>query len=268
MITGGFVDWAVRVDGPRSKTYATVNAGAGIVWHSMEGWWAGSLAELMKPARQASWMFSIRLDGTLVQHYPVTASCWASGNSLANTQWWSVELEGIFSTPINAAQLATARRLIGEWLAYRRASVPAITATRTGTLWTKTMWEHREVDVIASPNAGETACPSERYALLWAALAEEDEPMTEAEKRRLEDAEEGIALLKRIVAGNGVVYEGNRLTGEAALAIADERGWSAFLGLYLAREDIAGLQVAISSGDKRALAVAFRAAAVALEGAA
>ena len=54
----GWFDWAERVPGPANKLYADINTGAGIACHSMEGWYAGSLAELMKPERGASWMFS------------------------------------------------------------------------------------------------------------------------------------------------------------------------------------------------------------------
>lgn len=168
MIRDGWLDLAQKWPGPEFKVYDTVNGGYGIVWHSMEGWFGGSMAELAKPERQASWMFSIDFFGALWQHYPITASCWASGNGLANTQWWSVELEGLYTMPINDAQLATAQRLIAEWAAWRGAS-----PTRTGDIWTKNMWEHREVDVLATPNAGETACPSERYARLWAALEDD-----------------------------------------------------------------------------------------------
>lgn len=166
MITpDGWVSWALRRPGPANKLYSATNGGHGIVWHSMEGWMAGSMRELDKPERQASWMFSIDLDGHLWQHYPITASCWASGNGLANTQWWSVELEGTRDMPINDMQQAAAVALINEWVALKGRD-----ATRHGDLWSKTMWEHREVDTLATPNAGDTACPSERYAPLWAVL--------------------------------------------------------------------------------------------------
>jgi len=36
------------------------------------------------------------------------------------------------------------------------------------------MHEHREVATLVTPNAGPTACPSGRYAPLWAALEEDD----------------------------------------------------------------------------------------------
>lgn len=171
----GFVDWAERRPGPAFKVYNTINIGVGVVWHSMEGWYEGSLRELDNPERQASWQFSLKLDGTLVQHYPITASCWSSGNGLANTHWWSVELEGLFSMPINEEQACTAGYLIEEWEAWSGQ-----VATRQGDLLAlafggtlRTMLEHREVDTLATPNAGDTACPSERYAPLWAALEDD-----------------------------------------------------------------------------------------------
>lgn len=164
----GWLDWALRNAGPAHKVYPTVNGSHGIVWHSMEGTYNGSMSVLMGP-RQSSWMFSLRYDGTLVQHYPITASCWASGNGLANTSWWSVELEGFHSNRINALQQATAERLMVEWADYKQME-----PTREGNLWTKTMWEHREVDTLVTPNAGDTACPSERYAPLWATLTEDE----------------------------------------------------------------------------------------------
>lgn len=173
MIADGWLDWSSRRPGPAFKVYDTTNMGEGIVWHSMEGWLAGSFAELDKKERQASWMFSISKEGSLYQHYPITASCWASGNGLANTHWWSVELEGNYTMPISEVQQATALRLIDEWAATR----PEKVISRTGDLYSQTMWEHREVDTLATPNAGETACPSERYQPLWAALAAREAQM-------------------------------------------------------------------------------------------
>ena len=170
-IENGWLDWTARNGGPLNKVYAEPNVGEGICWHSMEGGYFGSLAEMMKPERQASWTFSLRLDGQLVQHYPVDESCWASGNFHANTHFWSVELEGTFNMPINTAQMATAKKLIAEWEGH------------TGQVATRptTLLEHREVATRWSPNAGGTACPSERYAPLWAALEEQEEDMTRAE---------------------------------------------------------------------------------------
>lgn len=261
-----WIDWAEREPGPEWKVYDTVNGGYGIVWHSMEGWYAGSMAELHKVERQASWMFSIKLDGALVQHYPVTASCWASGNGLANTQWWSVELEGVSTMPINDAQMATAKRLIGEWQAYRRAKDLLDVATRVGNLWTKTMWEHREVDTIAVPNAGETACPSERYARLWAVIDTLNKPkeadMTDNERALLltlatvlfgradgQDygtVDEALAAGRKLAADDIVVQLGLFNTQVAMAKMQNQNGLAALQSLY----DLLGQALAASRDVK------------------
>lgn len=167
----GLLDWADHVPGPGNKVYAEANLGIGIVFHSVEGWYAGAIGELMKPERQASWQFTLKLDGTLVQHYPVTASCWASGNPTANTSFWSMELEGVQPAPINDAQIMTAQALIAEWEGWSGKK-----ATRSEP--NKALWLHREVATRWTPNAGPTACPSERYAPLWEVL---EDDMTETQ---------------------------------------------------------------------------------------
>lgn len=159
-IKSGWLDWAERVPGPANKVYAQPNAGEGLVCHSMEGKYAGSLAELMKPERQASWMFSNLLDGRFIQHYPITASTWASGNVAANTRLWSVESEGVAGTPLNALQVANMMRLGEEWedhTGLKLVRAPFSSIVR------QTLWEHGEVWAWSQPNAGPTACPSNRY---------------------------------------------------------------------------------------------------------
>ena len=192
MIINGWADWAVRRDGPSWKAYPYGNYGLGIVWHSMEGWLSGSLAELDKPSRYASWMFSLDLDGTLYQHYPVNTSCWASGNEFANVNWWSCELSGVQSMPINPKQLSTALSLISEWESYS-----GLQAYRSGDPSTQTMHEHREVDTISTPNAGPTACPSGRYTLLWEALIEKENEMTNEQLNKIVQ-DLNAAMVKRM----------------------------------------------------------------------
>lgn len=170
MIVQGWVDWAVRQDGPADKVYRQPNAGSGLVCHSMEGWLSGSLAELMKPERQASWHFSNSLSGVLYQHYPLLASCWASGNWVANTQYVAIESEGIAGTPLTEPQLQTFIRLARE-LGFTRRGVD--------------LFEHNEVATKWTPNAGPTACPSNRYDAAFAALEEEMDPMLDAVVRAL-----------------------------------------------------------------------------------
>lgn len=169
MITNGFVDWAVKRPGPVNKLYGETSSMSGLVCHSMEGWLAGSLGELDKPDRQASWHFSNALDGTLYQHYPLQASVWASGNYKANTSLIAVESEGVAGTPLNAAQVATMLNLAQEIEAYRGYKL----------VRQVTLWEHNEVALWAEPNAGPTSCPSHRYDPFFAALLAE--PQQEAD---------------------------------------------------------------------------------------
>ena len=231
-IASGWLHWTERKAGPEHKRYSVDNAGEGIVWHSMEGGYLGSVGELLNPNRQASWMFSLKKDGVMVQHYPIQASCWASGNMEANTRYWSVELEGFADQPINAAQQVTAKRLIAEWERWHGAAAKRRVS----------MWEHREVATLSTPNAGPTACPSERYAPLWAALDQEDEPMTPAERAEFDALKQTVSDLANIVVRNGIDTDGDGkvdMTGDAALAHAVVKGWSAFYGAGLAQKDIA-----------------------------
>jgi len=158
MTANGWIEWATRRDGPANKVYSQANRQEGIVLHSVEGWLAGAFGELDKTERQASWHFTLGLDGTLYQHYRLVASCWASGNVEANTRYVAMESEGIAGTPLNEAQVATAKRLLQE-LGFAKRGVD--------------IWEHREVWDLSEPNAGPTACPSDRYEPLYAALEDE-----------------------------------------------------------------------------------------------
>lgn len=199
MITDGWVDWANVERGPEAKVYSGQNAREGLVLHSMEGWLAGSFAELWKPSRSASWTFSLGLDGRLYQHYPVTASCWASGNNVANTRFNALELEGLYTQPINDAQIRTLMRLLAE-LGYTREQ----------------LHEHREVWNMAEPNAGPTACPSERYAPFYAALEGDGMTPEEREEHRALVALMGgrANLLKQAIEDGDDLWLGYTKLGE------------------------------------------------------
>lgn len=170
----GWISWAIRKDGPPEKMYPEKNQSLGLVVHSVEGSLAGAFGELMNPARQASWHFTNAINGDFYQHYPVTASCWASGNKTANTRYWAVESEGKAGTPLNAAQVANMMGLCEEFEIYT-----SLKAQRTEP---RTIFEHREVATEWSPNAGPTACPSGRYDGFYIELnKEEDTGVTAAE---------------------------------------------------------------------------------------
>lgn len=161
----GWLDWTIRHPGPSAKLYPERNQMLGWACHSAEGWLAGILATLDNPNRAASWCFTNALDGMVYQHYPIWASCWASGNKKANTQLIGVESEGMAGTPLNEAQVANMVLLVREW-EMATGRIPQRTEPRT-------IWEHNEVALWITPNAGPTACPSHRYDPFFAILEDE-----------------------------------------------------------------------------------------------
>lgn len=240
----GWVDWATRDPGPSNKVFDARNQANGLVLHSMEGWWGGSRAEMLRQTRQASWHFSNLLSGELIQSYPLTASCWASGNFEANTRFVAMELEGLADMPINDDQLRTTLRLFADLEAW------GLKLTRGTSEADRTLWMHREVATRWFPNAGPTGCPSDRYARLFEAL---------------EDDMSAIDEIKGLVVGNGIDVEADastidlfpagtdegatvRLTGEQAWQYAVRKGWSLGLGLGLVRRDVAAIKAGGPTG--------------------
>lgn len=163
----GWISWAIRKDGPPEKMYPERNLSFGLVAHSVEGSLAAAFGELMNPDRQASWHFTNAVNGEFYQHYPVTASCWASGNKTANTRFWAVESEGKAGTPLNAAQVSNMMGLCDEFESF--------TTLKAQRVEPRTIFEHREVATTWSPNAGPTACPSGRYDGFYIELDREEE---------------------------------------------------------------------------------------------
>lgn len=225
MITqDGFHDFAVREPLPASRIYPWRNTMRRIYHHSLEGR-RGSYKAYEDPAREPTgWTGTVAYDGTLYQHAPVWAGL-AHGGPNANPHGPGYEAEGGMDDgdgdgidePLTAAQVATYRRIHADLSAHT-----GFTYVRDGTNRDFRLVEHRE--------AAQTACPSGRYAPLWAALEEDD--MTPEQLARLERVE---ALL----AGNGIAKDLSKPTeltfGEEALKHAAERGWSAFLGIGLAQ---------------------------------
>lgn len=176
-IVNGWIEGLTRRLGPPNKVNPGKNDSLGIVCHSMEGGLEGSLNEMFKPERQASWMFSNPKFGGLIQHYPVTSRTWTSGNSKANNTLWAVESEGKAGEPLNANQVANMLLLAREFEAYTGKRIDRA----------DNLWEHNEVWDWATPNAGPTACPSDRYEPFYNALLaiEEEQGMTEEQIRAI-----------------------------------------------------------------------------------
>src|SRR5207253_1471820 len=126
--TDGWLDWTERVPGPPDKLYREPNAIAGYVAHSMVGPYAAAATRLFATDRAvdgayntyaaASWHFSMLASGVVIQHYPLQASCWASGSRAANTRFVAVETEGggpgNESQPLTEAQIDAHVRIIHD----------------------------------------------------------------------------------------------------------------------------------------------------------
>lgn len=242
----GFFDWAERRPGPANKQYSTRNTMEFFVPHSLEGTGDG-FGVISSAARQASWCGTVMKDGRLVQFYPVWTSCWASGNAEINTRAAAFEHEGFAGQPVDPRQVQCDIRILADLKAltgrtYQRVTPVPKSPPLTNPPGVGRIVEHNEVALWATPNAGPTACPSGRIQPLYDALsAPQEEEMTKDERERME-------RLERIVAGWGIVTsEGVALSGEDALAHADEKQWSAFLGLGLLRGDISNMQSVVST---------------------
>lgn len=171
MITSdGWADWAIREPGIADKVYTAINSASGVIPHSIVGSYEGAKSRLFSKQRDAngqyasyaaaSWNFTNRKNGQMVQHYSIWSSCWTSGARYPNTNFVSVETEGgppgNESEPLTLAQSHNLARLIHEvsglqgWKPKRPTSTSDISAT---------LWEHNEMTRFG---ALYTACPSGR----------------------------------------------------------------------------------------------------------
>ena len=151
---------ASRVLGPASKRLPGANPAAGVVCHSAEGYRAGLHAVLRETSgakARTAWHFSVMQDGSVEQHYPITAvlgHCADWGGDAdgvdGNGTLVGIEHEGVAGEPLTEAQRESSVALVG-WIARERGWIPERR---------KTLWEHREISDTG------TACPSDRIP--WA----------------------------------------------------------------------------------------------------
>lgn len=215
----GWLDWAERVPGPPEKQYSQTNTAQGYIPHSAVGWYGGWLNRLLSTERRPDGRYTdyaaasvhgfIFYNGKVIQHYPFTVSCWASGNRQANCNFVAFENEGGYQ-PVDEAltipQLDMNIRIICEISEWKG--------------WTPqrgvNLLEHHEA--VERWGGDSTACPSERipWAEIMRQVTEEDDmaAMEEIEKlkgqiqflshiavnheRRLKDQEAGLRLISEI----------------------------------------------------------------------
>lgn len=152
---------ALWVPGPAYKlgyrgVPAYSNIMAGLVNHSLEGYEAGVVNQLYNPGA-GSWCATVMKDGRKWQHYELEAVCWANGNVWANKRFVAIEHEGRAGEPLTEPQIRASVEI-----AQLVADIPTAYPLAREPLSARTLWEHNEVALLSSPNAGPTACPSSR----------------------------------------------------------------------------------------------------------
>ncbi|KKN55494.1 hypothetical protein LCGC14_0581690 [marine sediment metagenome] len=149
---------ARRPYGPDYKVSGPPQAKKGAVYHSMVSSYASAYGKLLGPA-ESSWHFSVRQNGAVMQHYPVTAWAWhcgdrddPAGEISNNRDLIGIEHEGgpigNESEPLTSTQL-TATVELTAWL-YQQGHIANLSQIGDN----KGLWEHHEI--VA------TACPSHR----------------------------------------------------------------------------------------------------------
>ena len=190
MITNdGWLSWAERVPGPRDKKYTEANRAGRYIPHSAVGWYGGWHSRLFSTERLPNGRYtdyaaaSVHLwipqrprpgKPDIIQHYPFTVSCWASGNREANTNGIAAENEGGYipqNEPLTDFQVDVNLRAIREvsdwkgWRPYRPVG-----------LADATLLEHHEC-VKLWGGAG-TSCSSNRIPWTRFLTLLEEEDMT------------------------------------------------------------------------------------------
>lgn len=198
---------AVQRPGPDWKVWPEQNSCEGAILHSLEGSSVAALNQLTGTV-SVSWHFTMLKDGSVWQHYPLTASCWHAGGKAANTRLIGVEHEGKAGEPLTEAQTQASVALV-RWLS-ATCGWPMERHTR--------LLEHNEVFA--------TACPSGRIP--WSKYVPENSGADirdgqdvglnrldgESAGRALRDAENALtAALVGIAAARAVLVEMHKRNG-------------------------------------------------------
>lgn len=130
-----------------------VHLNLGAVVHSMDGSLSAGFGVLDNAARQASWHFSVALNGQVWQHIDSANIAWTSGSYQANKRYWGIECEGSGAPLTDAQHTAVAAILRWLWATH---------GTQGGFTRRVTLWEHNEMIIYGSLP---TACPSGR--VIW-----------------------------------------------------------------------------------------------------
>lgn len=156
--------YALQSPGPIEKQGypgMAFNACRGVVCHSMVGSYRAAWGELGNLNRRASWHFSVKQNGDVIQHYDSKLVTWHCGTKRYNGIYIGIEHEGGLNPhnePLTKVQREASVDLV-RWLSIEHG----FPMSRESGLK-----EHNEV----APSSDPTACPSGRIP--WEYYTEED----------------------------------------------------------------------------------------------
>jgi len=132
----------------------------GEVKHSTEGGLSAAFGQLDLLSRQASWHFTIDLDGTIYQHYPLEAICWHCGlpgdrrqdtSLIGNYTLIGEEHVDRTASGLELPLLTLPQRESSARLSVATREVAPSYAARPPTLRTN-LWEHNWLSATACPS--------------------------------------------------------------------------------------------------------------------
>lgn len=169
----GWLDWAARDLGPADKVYSVPNSVDFYVPHSAVGYFPGWRWRLFSTERRPDGKYTtfaavsvqgwVSYDGSVVQHYPLTTSCWASGSRVANTRGVAFETEGgapgNVTEALTVAQIGSHVRILKDIATWKGVDVGYWRRPVNDEDLGATLYEHNECGRFGS---APTACPSDR----------------------------------------------------------------------------------------------------------
>ena len=177
----GWFSFAQREPGPADKVYSQQNSAEWFIAHSAVGYYGGWTNRLFAKDRGPDGRYTAyaaasihgwnAYDGTFIQHYPITASCWGSGSFTPNTRAIAIENEGGAPgnefEPLTGPQKLTIVRILEDLAEWRGVGVDYWKRPTSAQDATATLYEHRECVRFGSLP---TACPSNRIP--WDSILE------------------------------------------------------------------------------------------------
>lgn len=223
MITSdGWFDWMERIPGPADKVNSGTNTAKIYLPHSAVGYYGGWSARLFSQERRPDGRYTayaaasvhgwISYSGHCIQHYPVSASCWASGSAFPNLNGIAFENEGGYqpeNEPLRPGQINANVRILMDLAAWKGVQPSYWRRPGSDNDMSATLYEHRECVRFGS---APTACPSNRIP--WAAILEQLNPVIAPPEPTGPTQPTEVVALRSLVRAGTVIAAGDQSLGD------------------------------------------------------